>query len=93
VIPVCVCVRALEFGGSQSGVAEDSGLLGRDTVLSGKWFVTFKTKAVSLPYWPYSDCLRLKMTAAHSFETSVTAAECDVIVMLDFTLLLKCASW
>ena len=90
---MCVCVRAFEFGWSHSGVTEDSGLLGRDTVLIGKWFLTFRTKAVPLPSWSSLDCLTLKMTSVYSFETSVTAAVCDVIVMLEFTFLLQCTSW
>jgi hypothetical protein len=88
---VCACVRAcaraLEFGGSHSGVAEDSGILGRDTVLIGKWFLTFRTKAVPSSLWPSLGCLMLKVTAVRSFETSVTAATCDVIGMLVFTFL------
>jgi hypothetical protein len=90
---MCVCMRALEFGGSQSSVAEDSGLLGRDTVLIGKLFLTFRTKAVPSPSWPSLDYLTLKMTAVLSFETSLTTATCDVIGLLVFTFLLQCTSW
>jgi len=81
---VCVCLRALEFGGSHSGVAEDSGLLVLDTVLIGKWFLTFRTKTVPSSSWPSLDCLTLKMTALHSFETSLTAATCYVTGVLVF---------
>ena len=84
---MCVCVRALEFGGSHSGVAEDSFLLGSGTMLIGNWFMTFRTKAVPSPSWPSLDCLTLKMTSGHSFGTSVSAATCDVIGMLIFTFL------
>jgi len=35
---VCASVRALEFERFDSGLAEDSGLLGRDTLLIAKLF-------------------------------------------------------
>jgi hypothetical protein len=46
-VHVCVCVRASLEG--LSGVAEDSGLLGRDTMLSGELFPTLTTTTVPLP--------------------------------------------